>query len=396
MISIVSEKDCCGCGACEAVCPRKCIKKEEGSLGHIFVKADEELCSSCGLCDKVCPMKAERKNEYSERKVYAAYAKDEAVRFSGSSGGIFGTFAKELIGEGYVVYGAAFDNEFKLMCTEAKSEEELLPLYKSKYLQSDFSGKYAEIKKRLSDGEKVFVTSTPCQIAAIKAFLGKEYDNLITVDFFCHGVPSQRFFDECRAFDEEKKYKAKILEFSFRAKKKNASTIHCFNAELEKNGKKKRKFAYYFKSTFYAFFQKYINLRESCYDCPLADSHRVSDITIGDFHAVDKYLKGFNRFEGVSIVVINSEKGKKLFEDSGERLYVEEVDLEKCGGVSEFFGGGTPRPERRDEFLRDYEELPIEKLAKKYVPEKSYFKMHVYYSLPRFVREKIRKVFLGE
>ena len=197
MISAISERDCCGCAACVQLCPKSCITMEEHSLGHLFASVDSDACIRCGLCNSVCPMNNPVQKTDFRQEVYAAYSKLPSVRSRGSSGGMFETFARYLIKQGYVVYGAAFDENLRLRCTSAKSESELEPLTKSKYLQSDFSEKYHEIQSLLNCGKKVFVTATPCQISALNNYLGKAYPNLLTMDFFCHGVPSQRFFDEC-------------------------------------------------------------------------------------------------------------------------------------------------------------------------------------------------------
>lgn len=203
MIQIDEEKNCCGCGACMVVCPKKCIDMHEGSLGHLFPTIDLERCVNCAVCEKVCPMLLQADCPSYSKKAYVSYAADERTRFLGSSGGMFGVFADWAISNGYKVYGAAFDENLQLKCTLAEDKTALIKLYKSKYLQSCLSEKLTEIKTRLDFGEKVLFVSTPCQVAALKNFLRKNYENLITVDFFCHGVPSQIFFDKCLKIDEK-------------------------------------------------------------------------------------------------------------------------------------------------------------------------------------------------
>lgn len=389
MIKLVDEKDCCGCSVCSEICTKKCIHMTQGTLGHLFPAVDEKLCVECGLCKQVCPADNKlKKNEY-KKSVYATYSKDKIIRFSGSSGGMFGTFASKVLENGYIVYGAAFDNALNLKCIAAKNKNELLPLMKSKYLQSDIRGKFSEIRASLENGDRVLITATPCQISALKLYLRKDYENLITVDFFCHGVPSQIFFDKCMEYDAKTKYNGEIFSYQFRTKKKNGSTPHYFTVEYKKNRKIKKKTGYYFESTFYAFFQKYICLRESCYDCKFAKSERVSDITISDFHDIDKYVRGINRFDGVSMVVVNSEKGEQLLKDCKDTLYLEK--LEQIQGTPE----GSKRPKNRDEFVNDYEVLSIEDLANKYIPKKRYLKMRIYYTLPKVIRNKLKKLVGG-
>lgn len=360
-------------------------------LGHPYPTIDKNKCISCEKCREVCPIDKRETNNF-EQRAYVAYSQTKNVRYNGSSGGMFETFARRLIANGYSVYGAAFDQNLKLRCTVATSENELAPLCKSKYLHSDMGSKYGEIKEKLIQGEKVFFVSTPCQTQALKSFLGRSYENLITVDFFCHGVPSQRFFEECLAFDENK-IGGKIVEYKFRIKKKHGSTPHYYSIKYKKAGKVKTKTDYYFGSTFYAFFQRYLSLRESCYNCSFAGSNRASDITIGDFHDVDRYVNGINRFDGVSMVIVNTAKGNELFEACKETLFVRKMDLISLIERGSCFAGGTKAPAAREEFLLDYQTMDICSLAKKYVSPKRYVKMRLYYSLPRTIRDLVKKCF---
>lgn len=390
MIEIKDEKLCCGCAACAAVCPKKCIKMTEGTLGAVFPEVNKDLCVSCGLCESVCPMLGTLKNENEKTEVFAAYAKDGETRFKGSSGGMFGTFANELLPQGFMVYGAAFDEDLKLKCRSASSKEELQPLFKSKYLQSDLSGKYAEIEQNLKNGKKILFVSTPCQVAALRLFLKKDYENLITVDFLCHGVPSQQFFDRCREYEENKKG-IKFEAFEFRSKKKNGSTPHYYTLSYNKNGKAKKETGYYFDSPFYAAFQRYINLRESCYDCRFAGAKRNSDITISDFHEIERYIKGINRFDGVSTVFVHTKKGKWLWENCKDKTVNFSLELGRLIGDGVCFQGGTNRPAERDEFAKMYEE-DFKKLADKFLNPKLYKKQRFYYSLPLAARKILKKL----
>ena len=391
MINIKEEKNCCGCMACVAVCPINCITVEKATLGTKIAMADSEKCISCGKCEKVCPMLHNDMKNTTLRDTYAAFQKESKIRFRGSSGGMFETFARVLIKEGYVVYGAAFDKELKLKCTLASNFDELEPLTKSKYLQSDMSDKYIEIKQKLENGEKVLFVSTPCQNAALKLFLNKEYENLLMVDFLCHGVPSQSFFDECIRYTEEKEH-IKITDFQFRTKKKNGSTPHYYTMKYRKNDKEYKKQGYYFDFPFYAAFQQYTCLRESCYDCKFAVKERVTDITISDFHDIDRYIKGINRFDGVSMVFIHTEKGKKLWEMSKNELVTYELDLDVLIKDKVCFSGGTQKTKRRDELVNCYKQLGINAVVDRYLSSRLYKKQRLYYSMPSIVRKMIKKI----
>lgn len=394
MIQILQEKDCCGCGACSIACPKNCITMEERSLGHLFPSIDYDKCVNCGKCERVCPMLSQHNNEDFTQKAFAAYARNSDVRFEGSSGGMFGVFARKLMECGFVVYGAAFDERLKLKCTLAETKDKLHPLCKSKYLQSELTGKYIEIESRLKKGDKVLFVSTPCQVYALKQFLSKEYKNLTTIDFFCHGVPSQKFFDQCIELDR-KRLGGDIKHYEFRTKKKRGSTPHYFTEVIEGRNGDKTISDLYFESPFYAVFQKYINLRESCYHCKFAGQNRVSDITIGDFHDIDKYVRGINRFDGVSTVIVNTEKGNQLWNNCHYEINAQPMDLNQLILDGVCFGSGTERPSRRDEFLKDYQEMTMENLIRKWADPSQYWKQRIYYSMPSFLRKLIKR-FMGE
>lgn len=393
MIHITNEKNCCGCAACAEICPTQCIKLLPATLGAMIAQADVSKCIGCNCCDNVCPINTQRA-ELTNQKVYAAYSKDNTIRYNGSSGGMFPTFALNLIKQGYAVYGAAFNNSLELKCTKAENENQLSSLYKSKYLQSDMSGKYSEIKELLMSGRKALFVSTPCQVQALKNYLGKEYDSLTTIDFFCHGVPSKELFDKCLKYEEEKA-DGKIIGFNFRSKIKNGATPHYYTASIVKNGRTKKYTKLYYNNSFYALFQKYINLRESCYSCVFSSKNRCSDITIGDFHDIEKYLPSINRFDGVSTVVINNPKGAALFDEIKNDIVHHEFDINKLIRDKVIFSDEqtTKRPKNRDAFISDYENLDFVQLINKYANPKRYIKQDIYYKMPKPIRNLLKRGF---
>ena len=256
---------CCGCRLCSDVCPAECIDIQEDEYGFIKPVINKSNCINCGICENKCPSLnfPELKNSVVG---YAGFSKNNDERYSGSSGGIFGVLANEIIRSGGVVFGAAFDENLCLVQMKAEKESDLNNLYKSKYLQCDMTGYYSEVKNELDKGKTVLVCNTPCNIAALKNCLDKAYENLITVDFVCHGVPSQKFFDKCIKWYEENKG-IKIIDYSFREKKKGGTTPHLFKIKYIKNNKIKEKVDLYLKDPFYNAFQKRLSMRESCYKC---------------------------------------------------------------------------------------------------------------------------------
>lgn len=363
----------------------------EDKCGSKYPKIDAEKCVDCGVCDKRCPVLNYSKGEDMFHTVYAAYANDPDTRYEGSSGGMFGLLAKSVIAYGGAVYGAAFDDKFKLRCARAVTEEELKPLYKSKYLQSEVATAFDSIKNDLECGLPVLFVSTPCQVFALKLFLKKEYEKLLLVDFLCHGVPSQGLFDKCKEYDE-KKQNCEIVDFQFRAKKKNGSTPHYFRVKYKKRGKEYVKTRLYMKSTFYYGFQKYITLRDSCYSCRFAYSNRCSDITIGDFHTINKYVQGINRFNGVSTVCINTEKGRAIWQSVQDKAVCTPVDFKLIYDAGELMHGGTQKPPHRDEFVHAMETEPFDVVANKYLDGSRKYAKQIYYGMPSPVRRMMRKM----
>lgn len=363
---------------------------EADQCGSKYPKIDTKKCIDCGICDKHCPILNYSKGEDLSHTVYAAYANDADIRHEGSSGGMFGLLAKSIIAQGGAVYGAAFDENFRLRCTRAVTEEELKPLYKSKYLQSELTPAFDSIKSDLESGLPVLFVSTPCQVFALKLFLKKEYKNLLLVDFICHGVSSQYLFDKCWEYDE-KKQKCKIIDFQFRAKKRHGSTPHYFKIRYRKDNKEYSKIKPYMKSSFYSGFHKNITLRDSCYSCKFGYSNRCSDITIGDFHTINKYVQGMNRFDGVSTVCINTENGSEAWLSIQAKTVSTPVDFKLIYDAGELMQGGTRMPPRRNDFVRAMETEPFDVVADKYLDGSREYTKQIYYAMPSFVRRIIRK-----
>ncbi len=385
-IDIVGNK-CCGCRACVTSCKFDAISIITDKYGFEYPEIDNTKCVGCGACDKVCPML----NDVITGKRHscgAAYALNDETKEQGSSGGLFGVLAESIIKDDGVVYGAAFDADMKLKTTSAHTKEELLPLYKSKYLLCDTNDEFLNIKSELNNGKKVLYCSSPCQVAALKLFLKKEYDNLITVDFVCHGVGSQAMFD--RSVDYiEKKTSARINNFVFRHKGKKASS-HYYRYECDKNGKKSNRSNLYMFFPYYYAYQLCIAYRDECYKCKFAKEDRVSDITIGDFHTIEKYNKSIDRFAGVSMYVCNTDKGQTLFDTVKDHMYTEDFDWEILR-KSNRFGGTENPPSQRQDFLNAVAERPFGYVVKQYLNPYWDWRL-IYYKTPGFIRNFARKI----
>ena len=382
---------CCGCGTCELVCPVNCIAMVTDPAGFVIPSIDKSACIECGKCRVVCPVLNHNNEMDFVHTSFAAYARESSVRFEGSSGGIFGLLAREILGRGGVVFGAAFDSQLQLRCVCARNEQELAPLFKSKYLQCRLDDAFDRIRVELEAGRYVLYTGTPCYVFALKQYLGRDYEKLYTVDFVCHGVPSQSLFDRCRQYVEQKE-KISVLGYEFRAKKPNGATPHYYRLRYIKNGKEYiTRPRLYTKSPFYLGFQKYITLRDSCYQCRFASSNRCSEMTIGDFHNVDRYIQGVNRFDGISLVTLNAEKGAELWTCIRERTKSWELDFRKLIEEKELMCGGTPKPAGREAFVADLCTKPFRQVADKHMNCGQEWKKSIYYAMPRGIRGLMKK-----
>lgn len=315
MIDITRKEDCCGCGACAQACPKKCITMQPDGEGFLYPVVDSRLCVECGICESTCPILKKAKPAQSETDAYAAYTKDENIRGKSSSGGVFSVLARQVLVRGGVVFGAAFADDFSVHHVKAERVEDLEKLRGSKYVQSRIENTYRETKCLLETGKCVLFTGVSCQIAGLKAFLGKEYEELYTVDVLCHGVPSpavwQRYCGE-----QEKAHRDKLSGVSFRDKVTGWKT--CSVAMGFKGGA--RYCVRNSKDPYMKMFLGDICLRPSCHSCRFKDIPRLSDLTIGDAWGIQKHMPDMDDDRGTSVVLVNSEKGRRLWEEVNNNI----------------------------------------------------------------------------
>lgn len=307
MINITDKRGCCGCGACAQRCPRHCITMQTDKEGFAYPVVDTKLCSDCGLCDKVCPV-MNQQPEQAPIATYAAINCDQAVREESSSGGIFTSLAENTINNGGVVFGAAFNDKWQVAHTYANAINDIKKFRGSKYVQSDIGGSYAMAEKFLKEGKEVLFSGTPCQIAGLKRFLRKEYKNLKTIDFVCHGVPSpwvwEKYLKEvCQANDI-----ATISDIQFRNKAEGWKKSSLQITYTGNDGKER-----IFRETlndniFMKCFLNNLCLRPSCYHCPARSGKSGSDITLGDLWGAEDICPTQDDDKGLSLVIIRKDK----------------------------------------------------------------------------------------
>lgn len=310
-----NKADCCGCGACLNICPKRAISMQGDEQGFLYPWIDEALCVGCGRCKSVCAFQnVEEKNIPLE--TYAAVSYNTAQRHTSASGGIFAAIADRAINENGVVFGATFEEDWSVKHIAVQNVSDIYRLQGSKYAQSEIGETYTTAKQYLKRGRQVVFSGTPCQIAGLYGYLGKDDDNLLTVDIICHGVPNSRMLQEYIQL-LGKKNGGEVTAFTFRDK----SSGWGINGSIEIDGKKKVKLWQSASSYFYYFLKGWI-YRENCYMCKYACSHRPADITIGDYWGIEKahpeYLgkKGWNEAEGISVVLANTKKGQKYLNEA--------------------------------------------------------------------------------
>jgi len=322
-----NEMNCCGCSACYNICPKKAITMVEDEYGFIYPKIDADKCINCGLCTRVCDYKKEHsKIKNDDCTAYLGINNNEERLLKSSSGGIFIALAERTISEGGIVYGSAMDN-FECHHIRVTDRANLSKLQGSKYVQSSIGDIYSQVKTDLENNKKVLFSGTPCQIGGLNGYLlGKKYDNLMTVDIICHGVPNNKFFKDYIKNLEQKK-DIKVNDFTFRDKTRGGG----YNAKVVYKNKKLIVPSY--TSSYYQLFLDSVICRENCYTCQYAGTKRVSDITIGDYwgaieeHAVE--LKNKSIINGVSCILINSNKGQKFIDSLNDELFVVKSTYEK-------------------------------------------------------------------
>lgn len=367
MINISKKSECCGCEACVQKCPKQCIEIILDKEGFYYPVVDTEHCINCHLCEKVCPIiNFESINSaVNPLKAYAVKNTDVTARKNSSSGGVFVSLANHIIENGGVVFGAMFDEDFNVKHTYAQTSKELLPMLGSKYVQSHIGNCFSQAESFLKQGKTVLFTGTPCQIAGLYQFLGKEYDNLILVDVVCHGVPGPGLWNR---YLKGLGYSKKIKNILFREKEGYSWSHYGFKIVID-SGVIYNDYAG--NNSYMRAFLSDNSLRPSCYSC----KHKRksgSDITLGDFWGINKILPDFVDETGISMVTVNTSKGKALFETIHdlERIEVNPEVLIHC---NKSIGVSSPHPLSRRYFFRLYQKdsLNLDQIMGKVMPDPS-------------------------
>lgn len=308
MIIIADKKDCCGCGACAQRCPKQCISLVVDSEGFLYPNVDSTVCVDCGFCEKVCPVQ-NQKEVMRPMDLHIYQNPDKDVLYNSSSGGAFSAIAKEVIDRHGVVFGAKYDEHWNVCHGVAQTREELDAFRGSKYVQSVIGTTFLDAERFLKEGNLVLFTGTPCQIASFKLYLRKEYDNLLTLDFVCHGVPSPMVWKDYLSYlNPEDKY---ITHINLREKKRGWSRY----SYLIKSGDIPLYDDYAANSLYLRGYIDHLYIRPSCHNCPAKEGKSHSDITLADCWGVDKIYPELNDNTGLSAVKLNTLKAQKFCKD---------------------------------------------------------------------------------
>ena len=355
------KKDCCGCTACMHSCPVGAITMCPDDEGFKYPVIDSEKCINCMKCIQVCPLKS-KKDSYSPSlplKIYAAKHKNDSIRMTSTSGGAFSAISGYIFKKNGVVYGAAFDDKMRVIHVRSVNIQSNERLKGSKYVQSDLNDVFVNVKNDLANNREVLFTGTPCQIAGLRSFLGKEYANLILVDVVCHGTPSPLIWEEHVNF-LKKKAELGIKNYYFRSKVLGWHK-HTEMCVYENN---KADYTLFGTQAFNLLFASDNIIRPACYVCKYANIKRTSDITIADFWGIEKCMQNFDDNKGVSLIIVNSQKGIDIFDEIKDEIEYRESNIQDC--LQPQLQHPTFCPLGRDSFWKDYKKYGYKGIIKKY------------------------------
>lgn len=391
MISICDIKACTGCEACVSVCPVHCIVMRPNKDGFYYPVINTDKCIECKKCIKTCPNNSELQKNKSI--FFMGWHKDEKILLNSSSGGAFTAIADLILEQGGIVFGAWFDDiNHIVQHIGIEKSNELWKIRLSKYFQGRIYDCYTLAESELKTGRQVLFTGTGCQIAGLYKYLGKEYGNLLTVDILCHGITSKKVID-AYIKSKENKYKRKIKTFRFRLKPSDSDWMQGEGTKMRldfEDGTKKIEEKDV--DTFFVGFNKYLFLRESCYDCKYCGTERIADVTLADFWGIDlSTISESQRKNGVSLIVANSVKGETIAEKLERDMEIFPADSVRAIAANQAFRKPSTKNDKREEFLSKIDSFDFDKLVHKYNRD-IYFKLRVRKILGNRVYDFLKRI----
>ena len=359
---------CTGCRACAQSCPHGCITMKPDHEGFFRPVADSARCTECGACSAACPV-LNKPASGNLPEAYAAKNRDEAVRSVSSSGGIFTLLAEQVLAQGGVVFGAAYDADFKVEHRMVESPGQLSVLRGAKYAQSDVGDSFRQVREQLSRGKTVLFSGTPCQVSGLRAFLGKEEPNLILVDQVCHGSPSPAVWEQYLRWRSEQTADGhRPVTVNLRSKDTGWSN---YSADIRwpygVNYAASRQNDPYLRAYLEA-----LCLRPACHRCSFKGLNRPSDFTLGDYWGVGDQMPAMNDNKGTSIVLLHTEKAKQLWAQLSDLVTARPADVRRCMDHNPAaLQSAKYDPELRNSFLLRYQGEDFAALVDELAPRKS-------------------------
>lgn len=403
MITLTDNQNCCGCQACANICPQHCISMKADEEGFLYPQADKSLCVNCNLCEAVCPI-LNKPATSSVQEAYAARHSSPEVKLKSSSGGIFTALAEEILKEKGIIFGAAFDENWRVVHAWADNLQDLDKLRRSKYVQSDIGKTYRKVKAFLEQGRCVLFTGTPCQIAGLRNYLGKEYENLLTADIICHAVPSPavwyKFLHEnfevsaIKAINFREKrigwrnfYLSFLLPHGLNAHGENRTFLEAIHFKFQASAAA----LIYYNAFLKGFLRELIN-RPSCSKCPFKGlNNRVSDLTLGDLWG--EWPGIINRADerfGISVLLVNTSKGKIYFEKICSRIVFQAVDAQRVVKFNPALITSIEPHPKRGEFFKRVKQEKLRSLIPTLLGEKPFLKRvfrFAWYQLQQLIKK---------
>ncbi len=364
MINKVTASQCYACDACITVCPVGAISRQNQVLDFFYPQIDNTKCIGCGRCEEVCPSLSATVYQTAQKthKAFIAWNKDTSKRSISTSGGVFIALAEKTISEGGCVCGAAFTQDFKVQHIVSSKMDDVHRMMGAKYVQSDMTGIYSQIKTLLEKDIPVLFSGCPCQVAALHTYLGKKYRSLFCAEVVCHGISSPYLWEQYLRLREELHH-GKIRRLTFRSKK-NGWHESAVYMEFDNGAEYLEP---YYRDAYSGSMVKNITLKESCYQCKFKGFASGADITLGDFWGANVEVPELDDDRGLSAVITHHDDAEKLFAEL--ELNIQPCELQRFVKYNKSIMTSAPKPTVREVFYDAAECIGYQNAIKKHLME---------------------------